>query len=305
MNSPFLLVVLATSITARCYCQNGIDFVVPLGSSNLDGNSFSCAGPAANQPQTIRYQQVYGASEFATLTNFGGGWLVSIHFRGDATNGTQLGLKMPSVQVNLSTTQRGPDELGPVFSENVGADDAAVHSGSLETVLIGGHQQGTETFAFEILLFTKPFFYNPAAGNLLLDVRVFQGNTNSSGTIQPVFDAVNFTNDSIARVWSTDVNASTGLVETVGLVTDFNVWRNPKLSVQSQGNSIVFTWPANPPWISLPETVLQTKHDIAGSAEWQSITNGIVQGFLVNTFTIPLISAGKEAYFRLVSTAPP
>src|SRR5438046_8221534 len=104
----------------------GFIFVVPAASSNVDGNTYSFVGPMQQYPYTMRYQQVYAGSEFGSLTNFGGGWVLNILFRGDATNGTQLGIYMPSAQVNLSTTQRGPDELSPVFSDNVGTDDTVV-----------------------------------------------------------------------------------------------------------------------------------------------------------------------------------
>src|SRR5437016_5316844 len=40
-----------------------------------------------------------------------------------------------------------------------------------------GHRQGPEVFVFEIWSYSKLFFYNPVEGNLLLDVRVFQGST--------------------------------------------------------------------------------------------------------------------------------
>src|SRR5437016_5316843 len=133
------LLSVAVLAAARSYGQS---VVVPFGSSNIDGNTYSFAGPAITQPQTVRYQQVYGASEFAFLKNSGGGWLTIIHFRGDATNGTQAGVDMPSVQIDLSTTQRGPDGLSATFSDNIGPDDTAVFSGSIQTGLIGGIDKG-------------------------------------------------------------------------------------------------------------------------------------------------------------------
>jgi hypothetical protein len=198
---PNLVAVLLFVCRVEGQSQPGfaVHFVVPFGSSNMDGNTYSLGGPAIQQPFTIRYQQVYAASEFAYLTNCGGGWAIDILFRGDATNGTQSGVDMPSVQVNLSTTQRGPDELSAVFFDNRGPDDTVVFAGSLQTGLLGGHRQGPEVWAFEIPL-SKLFFYNPAAGNLLIDVRVLQGSTFTNLAFQPVFDAVNVTNDSVSRV---------------------------------------------------------------------------------------------------------
>src|ERR1043166_3698038 len=118
MNGDFLSVVVAIYAVARSYGQNGVDFVVPSEASKVEGNTYSFVGPIAQHPYTMRYQQVYAASEFGSLTNFDGGWIVNIFFRGDATNGTQLGLYMPSVLVNFSTTLREPDGLSPVFADN-------------------------------------------------------------------------------------------------------------------------------------------------------------------------------------------
>jgi len=279
--------------------------VVPSGSSNADGNTYSFRGPAVDQPFTIRYQQIYAASEFTFLASQGGGWLTALHFRGDATNGRSLGVKMPGVKLSFSTTQRAPVELSSVFSDNVGTNDTEVFSGSLVTSLVGGHGQGPEAFTFEVFSSSKLFFYNPAAGNLMLDFRVFQGNTNTSGMIPIVFDAVNDTNDSVARVWGGDVNASTGLVDTIGLPTELFFWPNPKLTVQLQTNSILLSWPV-PFFLPAPlETVLETSQSLSSKVKWQAVTNGIGMSNFVNMFTFPFDSAGPAAYFRLISTASP
>jgi len=207
--------------------------------------------------------------------------------------------------VNLSTTQRGPDGLSSIFSDNVGTNDTVVFSGRLDTGLDGGRLGGLEPFSFEIWFSSKLFFYNPASGNLLLDVRVFQGNTNTNGMIPIVFDAVNVTNDSVSRVFWGDVNASTGLVETIGLPTQLFFWANPNLSVELQTNSLTLSWLV-PVYLPAPlQTILETSRNFSPQSQWQAVTNGIVTSNFVNTFTIPLDSAGPAAYFRLVSTAPP
>ena len=225
-------------------------------------------------------------------------------FRGD-TAGTTLGVYMPSVRVNLSTTKRGPDELSARFSDNVGTDDTVIFSGQLNTGLCGGHGSGSESFAFEIDASSKLFFYNPAAGNLLFDVRVFQGNTNTLGMIPIVFDAVNVTNDSVSRVWSADVNAITGSVDTIGLPTLIFFWANPMLTVIKETDSVALTWRI-PGFLPAPfQTVLESSDSLGSGAQWQAVTNGIVTSNFVSTFSVPLDATGAAAYFRLVSTTPP
>jgi hypothetical protein len=65
--------------------------------------------------------------------------------------------------------------------------------------------------------FTTPFFFNPAVGNLLLDVRVFLTSAFDGSP----FDAVFRANDSVSRLWAQDVNAVTGHIDSLGLVTAF------------------------------------------------------------------------------------
>lgn len=272
----------------------GINFVVPMTSSNVDGNAFSAIPFVAH---TVRYQQVYAASQFFALTNYGGGWMSEILFRGDATNGEGVSVKIPNLQVNLSTTQRGPDELSPAFAENIGADDKVVFSGYLQASGGGGHRAGPEAFSFWIHL-SNLFFYNPAFGNLLLDMTILQGDTNNA-PIGNFLDACNTAGDSVSRVYWGSATASTGLVDTVGLVTWLSFWPNPRLVAQKDTNSVALAWPANPNFF-----VLQSNANLSAQSQWQTVTEGIetVSNGYVKTFNVPLDSAGKEAYFRLLST---
>ncbi len=71
---------------------------------------------------------------------------------------------------------------------------------------------------FDIVIdLQNPFIYDPAAGNLLLDVRIF------SGTFTTPFDAHFAFGDTISRVRSHNVNSPTGLADPFGLVTRFTM----------------------------------------------------------------------------------
>src|SRR5678815_4864698 len=80
-----------------------------------------------------------------------------------------LNVDITSLQINLSTTSKGPDGLSTVFSENIGAN---------ETVVFGprparfGPGSPLPEYTFQL---DEPFFYDPSAGNLLMDVRNFSG----------------------------------------------------------------------------------------------------------------------------------
>jgi hypothetical protein len=83
----------------------------------------------------------------------------------------------------------------------------------------------------------NPFRYNPSAGSLLLDVRNFGGGTTT------LFDA-QFPSTPTSRGYTlgaNDVNASTGTVDSVGLVTAF------------KGTPIAGNPPGGHPGTSVPE----------------------------------------------------
>ena len=134
MSWPSILVGLFLYVPTR-YGQTVTSAVVPPSSVAEDGNTNTWY---PFFPTSIRYQQVYSASDFSVLTNFGGGWIKDIFFRGDGSGGNGWFANFPSVQFNLSTTARGPDNLSSVFAENLGADDAVVLKSSLNVVVFGG-----------------------------------------------------------------------------------------------------------------------------------------------------------------------
>jgi hypothetical protein len=191
------------------------DLVVPNANANVEGN-FGNEYPfdiGANGISSMRYQQVYDASQFGAVPA-GGAYITALAFRVDAGFGA-FAATLPSIQINLSTTPSVPDGLSTTFANNVGPDDTVVYSGALQlsSAAIGSPA------AFDIIIpLTTSFWYNPVAGDLLLDVRNFGGGTSQQ------FDAVNTTNDSVSRVYSlVSVGDITGATDTTGLVTEFTL----------------------------------------------------------------------------------
>src|SRR6266404_912024 len=123
--------------------------------------------------QPVRYQQVFAASDFPSIVQ-GGGLITTISFAGDEKFGGGFGI-LGSVQIDLSTTTRGPDNLSSIFSQNPSSDDTIVF-GPARMALAGAQVDYQSTFTL-----SHPFFYNPAAGNLLLDVRNFSGIDYTGG----------------------------------------------------------------------------------------------------------------------------
>lgn len=171
----------------------------------------------------IRYQQVYDKSQFRGAPQM----INSIAFRAHSP-GKPFSGSVPQLQVSLSTTSKTPDALSSTFVDNVGPNNLQVFNGSLQVVANNSSTPGAVN-SFDIVInFTTPFAFDPARGNLLLDIRNLQGGTEEPPLDQEL-DATNAAADSVSRVFNYgDANAATAgqtggapANDTLGLVTQF------------------------------------------------------------------------------------
>ena len=190
--------------------------VVPNALETVPGNG-SASVPFHVPIGSARYQQVFDAAQFSGLGP-AGAIITNIAFRADE-GGQSFNTTLPDIQISLSTTTKVPDSLSPVFAANIGANETIVYGrGSLHIRTAG--PAGPSNFDIVVPL-SNPFFYQPAIGNLLLDVRNFAGG----GTT--FFDAQVTLGDSISGVQaytgdgSGSVNSTMGGTHTGGLVTLF------------------------------------------------------------------------------------
>ena len=169
-----------------------------------------------------RYQQVYAASQFGALA--GGGELITgMVFRPDSPDGGAFGpLTVNNLTISLSTTSTVPGGMSTVFANNIGGDNTVVLAGS--TTISSSDLPGPgNTRAFDVVInFDSPFLYNPANGNLLLDILNADPSSNSLGLF---FDAAGTGSTSVDRVWGPEGNpgaaSGTTQVGSNGLVTQF------------------------------------------------------------------------------------
>jgi hypothetical protein len=154
------------------------------------------------------YQQVYQASDFngpITITDIE---LFNTQFNNNATQ-TPAG----TYTIQLSTTQVGVGTITGDFAANKGLDNTTVFTGSINQAWMFG-----DTLTINL---QTPFTYNPANGNLLVDV-VGTNITLPGGTI---FYDVHTPGSLFQRVYCPGGNAcTTGTVDTpgYGLVTGFS-----------------------------------------------------------------------------------
>lgn len=187
MKKTFLIIsMLLASLTAQAE-------VVTVGQYNT-GNCYPFSCFATDNGS--QFQQVYAASAFS-----GASMINSISFHrssGGAMDGASYTLR-------LSTTNTGVGALSMDPANNLGADVR-----TFGTFTVGGAMP-------DVLTFTgMPFHYNPAMGNLLLDVAVI--DQTASNRYMSFFQADQFMNTT-SRLWVSDGNVASG---GSGLVTTFD-----------------------------------------------------------------------------------
>jgi hypothetical protein len=142
--------------------------VVPVGLLNVEA-----AGSSADLAVAVREQDVYGASYFPTQAII----ITGIRFRPDVNEsvGYAFTNTISHVQFNLSSTLTAPDQLSSTFAANIGTNVTTVFDGALPlSSQYTGPAQGPKAFDM-VVNFTTPFVYNPASGNLLVDIQDFSG----------------------------------------------------------------------------------------------------------------------------------
>jgi hypothetical protein len=271
--------------------------VVPNDLATAEGNGASTYPFGIRFTNTtMRLQQVFGASQFSGIPN--GDVITTMRFRIDASAHSGFSWTLPRIQINLSTTTKSPDGLSTNFTENVGPDDNVVFGPGSLTIL-AGFASGTRPQPFEPEIeLPTPFIYKPEAGNLLLDVRNFEGI--STLDFPSAFDGPFSTNDSVSTVYSESVDAdSANGVYTFGLVTQFDIFPFPRLTNALDTNSLLVTWPTQPSVFRLQSTLS------LNPATWKPVTNGITGNSTQQTLTLPRDSLGSEQFFRLVWSSGP
>jgi len=151
---------------------NLLTAVVPKSAESND----TTYGGGTLTASNFRHQQVYGSNEFST----GPILIEELRFRPDRVYGMAFNTTISNIQVNLSTTQRNPTALSSTYAQNVGADDTVGFQGSLSiSSQFAGPANGPKAFDMIVRL-SQPFFYNPASGHLVVDVRNFSGSSASA-----------------------------------------------------------------------------------------------------------------------------
>ncbi len=220
-SSPILLALLVLTVLPAA-SASAVTIVAPNGNAAVEGNDAN-SFPFNNFEG--RYQQAYGADQFDNgLLS-----ITEIAFRTDAGAAAQDWASLLTFTVSLSTSVNPVGSLSTVFADNIGLDETLVFTAAGE-VYNGTNAGAPGPNAFDLILtLDTPFLYDPANGDLLLEV-LMETNTNvlPAGGFS-YLDAVESTTGlfdiGLQRVWNSggDTGALSGStdVEGYGLVTRF------------------------------------------------------------------------------------
>ncbi len=244
----------------------------------------------------FRSQQVYGASEFGSVT--GAVVITELRFRPDYFYGRAFSATVANLQINLSTTTRSAESLSSVFANNLGADDTVVFSGPLSvSSSFSGPANGPKTFDIRVPLAT-PFVYNPAAGGLLLDIRNLSGSTASLLSGQAV-------NDGASRV-AGGINASSGApdagVDALQLVFTPTNTPTPASSTYNLAGNFSLASNPNGVWSYGSKTNIggqftPLSYARAGTAQSWEFQAGVWPAIYRNNSTNTLVTDGGQGVF--------
>lgn len=162
------------------------------------------------------YQQLYVSSDFAGP--------VTINSLGFAEGSLSGSGETINVTISLSTTSATPSTLSTNYAANKGPDFTQVFSQTISYTSTGLGN-------FDLVFNISPFSYNPAEGNLLMDV-VLHGGANTGPFLGGDFEATSdLTTTRIFNLAGFGAPTSSyGEAEAQGLVTQFGVTPTPEPS---------------------------------------------------------------------------
>lgn len=150
----------------RCAQAQEIKIVSASAYEDIEGPSRS----TPDWPAAARHQGIANRSEFDALP-VGGAWLTEIRFRPDGDVPVGEVFSFGRVQFSLSVTQVDPLDISFTFAANITGTPVEVYNAAWSSTAINPNPPGAELRPFDLRFpLETPYFYNPAEGNLLMDV---------------------------------------------------------------------------------------------------------------------------------------
>jgi hypothetical protein len=150
----------------RCAQAGEIKSVSPGAYQDTEGPNRS----SPDWPVAARHQGIAHSSEFDALP-VGGAWLTEIRFRPDGLVPVGEVASFGRVQWSLSVTHVDPLDISFTFAANITGTPVEVYNAAWSSTVINPNPPGAEIRPFDFRFpLETPYFYNPAEGNLLMDI---------------------------------------------------------------------------------------------------------------------------------------
>jgi len=256
--------------------------VVPNSLATNDGNGTdtSTAGPAS-----VRWLHIHDASQFGALS--GPSFLTKFALRPDTILG-QSGPRSLTLRIYASTTSRSVAGLSTTFAQNLGTNNTLVFDGTVN-LTTGNLPAPGNTRQFDYVFpFTTPFLYDPAAGNLVLDLQI-----EASGSAV-TFDTVSG-DPAIGKVFSFGSStATTGDIRS-SHVTQLTFEPPPLVTIRASQVEVC--------WNSISNLTYQVQYrsDLTTNT-WTSLVDCVRSIGSTSCIFDPLVVGQPQHFYRVVLT---
>jgi hypothetical protein len=274
----FLLAAfLGSCITSELHAQV---VVVPNSLATNDGNG---SATSASGSASVRWLHIHDASQFGALP--GPSLLTKFAYRPDMFPG-ESGPRSLTLRIYASTASRSVAELSTTFAENVGTNNTLVFNGTvnLSTENLPG-PGNTRQFDY-VFPFTTPFLYDPAAGNLVLDLQIV---ANGSAV---TFDTVSG-DPAIGRVFKGGSSTATTGDLLYSHVTQFTFEPPPFVTIRTSQVEVC--------WNSIPNLTYQVQYrsDLTANV-WTPLGGCIRSDSSTSCAYDPIVVGQPERFYRVV-----
>lgn len=164
MQKPVVFPLLFLLLLNASGWSQEILYVHPPEFADVEGD-----GVSGTSSQAGRFQSISLAEGFAGLPATHR-VITGIRWRPDQGVSSPTSVNWTNFELRLSTTTVAPGDISMVFADNTGSDETLIYSGpaTFSTQNLGPAEGPKE---FDVKLdFQTPFDYDPAAGNLLVDM---------------------------------------------------------------------------------------------------------------------------------------
>lgn len=255
--------------------------VVPNSLATNDGNG-SATSPAG--PASARWLHIHDASQFGALS--GPSFLTQFAYRPDRILG-ESGPRSWTLRIYASTTSRSIAGISTTFAANLGTNNTLVFDGTV-TVTTGNLPDPGNTRQFDYVVpFTTPFLYDPAAGNLVLDLQI-EGNGSAV-----TFDTVSG-DPAIGRVGVGSSIATTGNMQP-SHVTQLTFEPPPLVTIRASQVEVC--------WNSISNLTYQVQYrsDLTTNL-WTSLVDCIRSTNSTSCIYDPIVVGQPQKFYRVAVT---